>query len=399
MERGNSLTKKSLYLLYFITFLSMTGYGVVLPALPYLAASLDLSSFQMGTLITGWALAQFFSVPFWGMLADRIGKKPVLLIGLGGFGAAFLLLMAANSYLSLLLIRIIGAILSSGMQPAAMALVTNLYDKKNRSDAIAKMGAASGLGFLCGPLAGSLLSPFGMTAPFLLSGLLSLLAIPFAWIFIVEGQHKRTAKQHEVNFLQSIRFLFEKDYKQLFLITLGMAVAASSLFSMLGFLLMERFFATPFETGAAFSIQSGAAVFVQLVLFSFVCRHLTEKATASFGLIIQALGFACIALSFHLSVVFIGCIFIGIGSAFTRPTLISMLARQNTIGQGTVMGLQAAMDSLGRGVGPLLAGLLYSMAHSGPFLMAFVLCICLFFYFSFSKSFTEHRMHSRTITK
>ncbi|MGG0737011.1 MFS transporter [Niallia taxi] len=154
------MTKKSLYLLYFITFLSMTGYGVVLPALPYLAASLDLSSFQMGTLITGWALAQFFSVPFWGMLADRIGKKPVLLIGLGGFGAAFLLLMAANSYLSLLLIRIIGAILSSGMQPAAMALVTNLYDKKNRSDAIAKMGAASGLGFLCGPLAGSLLSPF-----------------------------------------------------------------------------------------------------------------------------------------------------------------------------------------------------------------------------------------------
>ncbi len=86
----------------------------------------------------------------------------MLLLGLGGFGAAFILLVAADSYHSLLSIRIIGVILSSGMQPAAMALVADTFDKRDRGTAISKIVAANGLGFLCGPAVGSLLTPLAM---------------------------------------------------------------------------------------------------------------------------------------------------------------------------------------------------------------------------------------------
>jgi len=393
------LSKKSLYLLCFITFLSMTGYGVVLPALPYLAESLNLRSFQMGMLITGWALAQFISVPFWGMLADKIGKKPVLLIGLGGFGAAFFLLVAADSYHSLLSIRIIGAILSSGMQPAALALVADSFDKRDRGKAISKMGAANGLGFLCGPVVGSLLTPLGMSAPFILSGILSLLAIPFAWRFIEEKNSREYRSQNDVKLIQSLNFLFAKQYREVFLVTFGMAVAASSLFSMLGYYLIESFSASPFETGAAFSIQSGAAVFVQLAIMSYIYKKHQEKSIAAFGLFIQAIGFVVIVFSFHLFVVYFGCILIGVGGALTRPTLISMLAKQKSVGQGTVMGLQQAMDSLGRSVGPLAAGVAYIAAQFGPFLMSFILCFLLFIQFSLSNSFTKQPLKSNPLSK
>ncbi|RYM02815.1 MFS transporter [Sporolactobacillus sp. THM7-7] len=114
-------------------FLSMTGHGLVLPALPYLANRLGLTSFQMGSLVTGWALAQFLVVPFWGRLIDRFGRKFVLVFGVLGYGLGFFLMVFAGSYVQLLLIRIIGAVLSAGTQPAAFTLVIDTHKGKKRS--------------------------------------------------------------------------------------------------------------------------------------------------------------------------------------------------------------------------------------------------------------------------
>lgn len=75
---------------------------------------------------------------------------------------------------------------------------------------------------------------------------------------------------------------------------------------------------------------------------SYIFKKFQEKSIAAFGLFIQAIGFVFIAISFYLFVVYFGCILIGVGAALTRPALISMLAKQNSVGQGTVIGLQQA---------------------------------------------------------
>lgn len=393
------MSKNTLFFLCFIMFLSMTGYGVVLPALPYLAEKLQLSSFQMGSLITAWALAQFISVPIWGRLSDKVGRKPIILFGLAGFGVAFISLIFASSYLELLTIRIIGAILSSGLQPAAMAFVVDSFEKKERNIAISKMGAANGLGFLCGPAVGSAFSPFGIMAPFIVSGLLSLIVIPFTWYYLKEPSKKSSINNQSGTFIESVNFLFHKNYRSLFFITFGMALAASSLFSMLGYFMIDRFDANPFETGAAFSIQSGAAVFIQLFIMGYIFKKFLEKSIITYGLLLQLIGFACIGFAQHLFILFIGCIILGIGGALSRPTIMTMLSRQNSLGQGTVMGLQQAMDSFGRTIGPLLAGVLFSISSSAPFIAALFVCFILMVGFIFTETNTETDYEQKVLSK
>ncbi|WP_160723091.1 MFS transporter [Bacillus sp. USDA818B3_A] len=377
------MTRKSFYLLAFIMFLSMTGYGIVLPALPYLADHLGLSSFQMGSLITGWALTQFLVVPFWGSLIDRIGRKPVLLIGLIGFGIAFLLMIFAESYLQLLVIRIIGAIISSGTQPAALALVIDTHEKEKRSRAIASMGAANALGFLCGPTVGAMFSPLGLHAPFIAAGLLSLLTIPFAH-FLLQEPEQKNQKLKEISFKDSIKHMVKPGYRHLLLITFGLAVSTSSLFGVLGYFMIERFSSSASETGFAFSAQSLSSVVIQLFFMGVILAKLHEISITKMGLIVEMLGFACIAFAVSTWMVFAGCLLVGAGQAIARPTIISLLSKQEAVGQGTVMGFQQSMDSFGRSVGPLFAGWIFLFHPSAPFIFSTCICLVLFIFIVFS---------------
>jgi MFS family permease len=360
------MAKRSFYLLAFIMFLSMTGYGIVFPALPYLAAHLGLNSFQMGSLITSWAFSQFVTVPFWGRLIDRFGRKPILVFGLFGFGIAFLLMIFAQSYAQLLLIRIIGAMVSTGTMPAVYAMISDVYDKRQRGPVIAKMAAANTLGFLCGPVVGSALSPFGINIPFIAASLLSFITIPFAIIFLKESK-RRTTRQDNLPFAKSLGILIQPGCWELFLMTFGIAVAASGFFSMLGYFMIERLSTNASQTGLAFSMESLATVVLQVFVMSAIYRKLGEVHIAKLGSLINAVGYACIAFSQSVWMIFLGCALIGIGNALVLPTLVSLLSKQDSVGQGMVMSLQQAIDSLGRSIGPLLAGWLFFYRDSAPF--------------------------------
>ncbi len=371
---------KNFMLLGFVMFLTMTGYGIVLPALPYLADELHLTSFQMGSLITGWAVAQFISTPFWGRMVDRWGRKPLLFFGLFGFGVAFFSLLFAKSYVQLLLARMIGAFLSSGTQPAVFALVADATDPENRGSAMARMGALNGLGFLCGPAVGGLFSPLGVQAPFVAAGLLAWLTLPFVWLMLREPTRQvALAASGTSSLWRSMRMVFYPGYRLMFGIILGISLAASSLFGMLGYLLIERFQASLMGTSLSFSVLSGVSVAVQFFLMDVMYRYLQEEKIALSGLFLSGVGYLLIAWSTGMWMAVLGCALIGAGDAMIRPTITSFLSKHTVIGQGTTMGLQQAADSLGRIVGPLFGGWVFTFLISGPFWISSLICLILFF--------------------
>lgn len=361
------MNKSSFFLLGFILFLTMTGYGIVLPTLPFLADNLHLSSFQMGTLITGWATAQLITAPFWGKLADSIGRKKVLIFGLFGFGIAFLLLILANSYWQLLIARIIGASLSSGTYPAAFAIVADSTDNHNRNVAIAKMGAVSGLGFLCGPAVGGIFAQISVEAPFIVAGLLALITTPIARIYLQEPQKEEVVIRKTQSYLRSFSVLFEKGYRELYSVSLGVSIAASSFFGLIGYFMIARFDSSPGYVSLAFSIESGVAVIVQFFLLERFYRIWKEENIKVIGLIIAVIGYGVIALSPHWVFILIGCGLIGFGNACVVPVVISLLSKQDRYGQGVTMGMNESMDSLGRIIGPLIGGFTFSFSIAFPF--------------------------------
>ncbi|MGE3527561.1 MAG: MFS transporter, partial [Gemmatimonadales bacterium] len=86
--------------------IDLVGFGIVLPLLPGYAARFHASDLLIGVVVGVYSLMQFLVAPWWGRLSDRIGRRPVILIGLSGSAISYLLFAFAWSYQALLLSRI-----------------------------------------------------------------------------------------------------------------------------------------------------------------------------------------------------------------------------------------------------------------------------------------------------
>ncbi len=202
---GSSRTAR--LIVFLVVFIDLLGFGIVLPLLPLYADDILLPLFPgsgaavlrgvlLGLLMSSFSLMQFLFAPFWGRLSDRIGRRPILLLGLAGsvgfytlFGIASdvgdwgtrteghsLLLLA----LVLLFVSRLGAGLAGATIGTAQAVIADTTPPDRRAHGMALIGAAFGIGFTFGPLLGfgSLFLPLA-GAPGYLAATLSLLALLF----------------------------------------------------------------------------------------------------------------------------------------------------------------------------------------------------------------------------
>src|SRR5690606_29033349 len=118
---------------------------------------------MLGMMTAGYSIVQFIFSPMWGQISDRIGRKPVLMIGITGLAISFLFMGFAHSFAGLFIGRVMGGFLGSATLPAAQAMAAELSGSSSRAKAMGLMGAAFGTGFIFGPLLGGVLAPFGVS--------------------------------------------------------------------------------------------------------------------------------------------------------------------------------------------------------------------------------------------
>ena len=97
-----------MYALIFTVFVDMVGFGIVLPLLPLYAQKFGASPEIVTLVAVSYTLAQSIFGPFWGWLSDRIGRKPVLLLTIGGTFCAYFLLAFTSSLWMLFAARFFG---------------------------------------------------------------------------------------------------------------------------------------------------------------------------------------------------------------------------------------------------------------------------------------------------
>ena len=166
-EPAKPLSKAALFLVFVVVFIDLLGFGIVLPLLPiygdtYVAsvlpkdASKALQGIILGLLMSTFSVMQFLFAPAWGKLSDRIGRKPILLLGLFGsvvfyalFGYASGLSheTAAPLALALLFVSRLGAGIAGATISTAQAVIADCTPKESRSRGMALIGAAFGIGF------------------------------------------------------------------------------------------------------------------------------------------------------------------------------------------------------------------------------------------------------------
>ena len=153
-----SSNRRQIIILFFTLVVVMLGFGMVIPILPFLIESLGASGRELGLLMATFALMQLIFSPVWGSLSDRIGRKPVLMIGVFGFGITMVLFGLSTELWMLFAARALSGILSSATLPTAMAYIGDSTSEEDRGGGMGVVGAAMGLGMVLGPGLGGLLA-------------------------------------------------------------------------------------------------------------------------------------------------------------------------------------------------------------------------------------------------
>ena len=180
------MNNKRLLTIFLIVFVDLLGFSLILPLLPYYAATFGSDPFITGLLVASYALAQLIGAPILGRWSDRVGRRRVLLVSIFGTFIGFLLLGFAGALWILFVSRIIDG-LTGGNLTVAQAYITDVTDQKNRAKGLGMIGAAFGMGFTIGPAVGGALSVFGYSVPAFAAAALAFMNLIAVFFFLPES--------------------------------------------------------------------------------------------------------------------------------------------------------------------------------------------------------------------
>ncbi len=352
----------SVGILFFTVFMDLLGFGMVLPLMPLYAADprFQATATEIGWLMAVYSLMQFFFAPLWGRLSDRIGRRPVLLIGLFGSSLSYLVYGLGQSLLVLFLARGMAGIMGANIA-VAQAAMADITSRAGRTRAMGLIGVAFGLGFILGPALGGFVSGYGVaTAPLVaaaITGLNGLTAL--FWLGETRPPQGLPAPSRSGHPLLGEAWSQAKTLPGALRVCLLMGLF-TTLFSAFEVTLplwgQAALGWTMVSIGWVFTYIGVVAVVVQGGLVRHLAARVGEKRTAGLGLLLVATGLSFFALD-GLSVALTALALVAAGAGLIHPGLSSLVSLNTPPEQqGLMLGLFQSMSALGRGVGPVLGG-------------------------------------------
>lgn len=362
---------RSQYILAFVLLVVMLGYGIIIPILPFYIEEMGAGGMEMGILVASYAVMRLIFGPLWGNLSDRIGRKPVLLVGILGYAITMLWFGIATRLWMVFAARILSGALSSATAPTTMAYIGDCTAEDERSKGMGLLGAAGGLGTIIGPVLGGLLAGNSLAAPFFFGASLSIVALIMAFLFLPET-HAPASKfeDHKKPGLNARAWLetMARPIGRLYLLTFISTCGLMIFTSVLGLYAEDRLGFGPREIGLAMMALGLVTAVGQGVLVGFLTSRWGERRILRIGLAAAVPAFWLMVQADGLAAVMLATLLLGLAIALQVPILTSMTSKNAGLPQGMAMGLSNAFVSLGRIVGPLAAGVLFDLKPSYPYI-------------------------------
>ena len=379
------MKKSPLFIIFLIAFVDLAGFGLILPLQGVYAERMHASTFTFGLLVGAYAATQFIFNPILGRWSDRVGRKRVLLLCIGGSVVSHILLGVADIAQSLPLLfvaRILDG-LSGANIATAQAYIADVTTEENRAKGMGMFGAAFGLGFVVGPAMGAGLAwlgtivsgeQFGTSWPAFGASALSLVATILVWRLLPESRPDRertsdSGKRRGEGFRLMAIYRAMKDPRLAELLTMTFATtfAFVLLEVTLVFLCIDTFALDMTGIGLVFTYLGIVMVIVQGGLVGRLARRFGEPAVLSVAPFVTAIGFVLITgalftqtTSLAWCMLLVGLLPTVVGHGLTGPNINALISRQaHKDRQGVTLGFSHGVASLARALGPPLGGLLY----------------------------------------
>ena len=360
---------KALVVILAAVMLDAIGIGLIFPILPALLRDVghtDDISILLGIMLALYSACQFLFSPILGVLSDRFGRRPILLLSLAGAAIDYLVMAFAPHLWLLVIGRAIAGVTSANMA-VATAYITDITPEEQRAQHFGLFHAMFGVGFIIGPVLGGILGDWWLRAPFIAAAVLNAINFALALFVLPESRPGKRDAAFSWDALNPFK-------------PLAWAFNFKALIPLMAIFLIMNLVGTVYgTTWAQFSEDqfgfSGLSIGLSLgafgVFHALAQAFLTGPAVARLGerwALIVGMGFEVGAM---LTLVFAGhgWLLFAMAPIFAlggigMPALQSLTTRQvDADRQGQLQGVLASIVSLASVFGPLLFSAIYAQVR------------------------------------
>jgi MFS family permease len=403
-----SKSSRAPLLIIFVTvFIDLLGFGIVLPILPRYAEHFQVSKPMLGLLMASFSAMQFLFAPLWGRVSDRVGRRPILILGLVGSAVFYTLFGYVTSLgaggqlwglgvVPWLYVCRIGAGIAGATIPTAQAYIADVTGPGERAKGMALIGAAFGIGFCFGPLLGAAFLPAEpevvvstevdvaadqapavdpnppSAVPGYLAGILSGLATLSAIFLLPESLQpgSRAEARHWLD-ISSLKEAVAQPAIGLILLTIFITTIAFGQFETTLSLLTESLGLPHRKNYLVFAYIGFVLALSQGLIVRRLLPRVGELLMSRAGTALMTVGLVLIGLSAstHSKSLLYAVIPIAvIGFSAVTPSLQSLLSRHSAATQqGGILGLGQSISALARILGPAMGVPLNGIDVSLPY--------------------------------
>jgi DHA1 family tetracycline resistance protein-like MFS transporter len=360
---------RQLVVILCIVTLDAVGIGLIFPILPALLKELTGSrdiSLLYGAILALYGFMQFVFSPVLGVLSDRYGRRPVLLLSIAGATIDYLCMAFSPLLVVLLGGRAIAGLTSANIA-VATAYITDITAEEERAKRFGWMSAGFGIGFIVGPVIGGTLGELHLRAPFMLAAALN--AMNLLLVFTLLPETRARARDRfalsTLNPLAPLRWAFG-------LTQILPLIGMFALFGLIGNIPgtvwvlygQDKYQWNGMMVGLSLAAFGAWHAGSQAFLTGPITSWLGEARTIAFGICSDVIAFVLIAAATRGWMVFVIAPFFAL-SGVALPALQSLMSSQvSEERQGELQGVLASLTSLTAIIGPLIGTAVYFYTRS-----------------------------------
>ena len=357
------LRDRNLHIIFGITLMVVMGVASIAPALPGIVRDLGISKLDVAWLITAFSLPGMLLAPFVGVLADRFGRKRILVPSIFLFAIAGTACAFTREFNILIIFRVFQGIGAAAMGSINVTLIGDLYLGRRRVEAMGLNASALSIGAAGYPLIGGALAALAWYYPFYLS----LIAIPVGIIVLTKLNNPEPDSRENFKSYLVGAWGYLKNMKVAALFAAGVItfiIVFGAYLTYFAIYMDDAFSASGFTIGVFMSVSALATAVVASQL-RMITRRFSEAMLIKASFAIFGLSLILIPFMPSLWFLLIPVLLLGIAQGINLPSILSTAAGlAPTEYRAAFMSINSSMIRLGQTVGPPIVGLFY--VYGGP---------------------------------